>query len=134
MDKKILNLAGTSVVTGSFTADATYGTGIGYGRASKAVASILFYRDTASSMTGVRYQMQVAKDATSQWCIVPCRLRSDPNKTLAAYQTLSTAVTTTAEDAIISEDVDSSGLFRIVVEAVGATGDALDVVSASVPV
>lgn len=131
MLKKILALSSTTtpaLITASYGADPTCGAlGIGYGRVVRGVFPIQVVRAAASTMTGVKFKIQVCRDPSAAvWIDIRARLISSATATYAIENTLAAAANTTAEDYLVCDDCESTGALRIVAKAVDAnatTGD-----------
>lgn len=130
--KQILHLTSTTtpaLIMASLSADPTYGGGFGYGRPSRQQFFVQVVRAGGSAMTGVQFQIQVARDPASPIWIPILSVRAGDSVGLAAQtQELDLSAGTTAEDVLITENADGMPLVRLVAQSVtanAATGDSV---------
>src|SRR5437879_3927944 len=85
--KQILKLSSTTspaLVSAAYHADPTLGGGFGYGRPAHQQFFVQVVRANGSPMTGVKLQVQVARDPSSPiWIPIRARLASDASATYA---------------------------------------------------
>ncbi|HLK15585.1 MAG TPA: hypothetical protein VKT78_12340 [Fimbriimonadaceae bacterium] len=132
--KQILNLSSTTspaLASAAYHSDPKLGGGFGYGRPAHQQFFVQVVRANASPMTGVKFQVQVARDPSSPiWIPIRARKASDVTATFALELEVDASAGSTNEDVLLSDDADGIPLVRVVAKSVGADAGVGDSCSA----